>query len=690
VSKLTTNFSLLRPAAGLALLVLLGGTQIHAAVGASAGDSTSRLEAGAASETSDTGVAAMDKNVLTRKGVRVQFTAAPIDDGDPGQAALREGDYADIRFQITGADDDTPVQGNSPGVWLDLAKAWSGRGTGSMACKDRVALYLQGTVGMRPMVDLNSYFILVMNRSPSISVIDPFVGITGITNLYAQINLERPPADWVKTRDQRRLFVSMPLAGRVAVVDLLTFEVADTVDVGANPIRVALQRDGRYLWVASDAKRGEPGGVTVVDTDTLKAIAYIPTGRGHHELAFSADDGYAFVSNRDDGTVSVIDIRELRMVKNIPLGQVPISLAFSSLSQSLYVADGQTGTVSVIGGEDHELVAKVETKPGLGPLRITEDGRFALVVNTAEDVVYVIDAATNQLKHTIEVGDEPYQISFSRDFAYVRGLATERVSMIYIPDLPRERTPAVVSFPAGAKAPKLAGDVSIADGMMASGNEAAALVVSPADATVYYYIEGMNAPMGAFRNYGQQPRAVTIADRSLTETEPGVYTAKVKLPAAGTFDVAFLLETPEVLHCFSMAVAPDPDRAPVTGPIGVEYLERKHIVKTRETHRLRFRLTDPADGDSQPNIKDVSVLYYRAPSYNRTVVAAVETEPGIYEAALPIPHAGAYYAYIGVPSRAVKYGDIAFITLRTERQRASNVAARAFGAAAGSGRVAPQ
>ena len=164
MSKLTTKFSLLRPAAGLALLALLGGTQIHAAVGAAAGDSTSRLEAKEPSATSDAGVAAKDTNVLTRKGVRVQFTAAPTDGGDPGQAALREGDYADIRFQITGADDGTPVQGNSPGVWLDLAKAWSGRGTGSMACKDRVALYLQGTVGMRPMVDLNSYFILVMNR----------------------------------------------------------------------------------------------------------------------------------------------------------------------------------------------------------------------------------------------------------------------------------------------------------------------------------------------------------------------------------------------------------------------------------------------------------------------------------------------------------------------------------------------
>ena len=58
-----------------------------------------------------------------------------------------------------------------------------------MSCKDRVATYLQGIVGVRPMIDLNSHFLLVLNRDPSISVIDPVVGITGITNLFAQINL---------------------------------------------------------------------------------------------------------------------------------------------------------------------------------------------------------------------------------------------------------------------------------------------------------------------------------------------------------------------------------------------------------------------------------------------------------------------------------------------------------------------
>ena len=45
------------------------------------------------------------------------------------------------------------------------------------------------------MVDLNGYFVLVLNKEPTVYVIDPFVGITGRTNLYASISLREPGTD---------------------------------------------------------------------------------------------------------------------------------------------------------------------------------------------------------------------------------------------------------------------------------------------------------------------------------------------------------------------------------------------------------------------------------------------------------------------------------------------------------------
>ena len=140
---------------------------------------------------------------------------------------LVAGDWADVTFRITDAISGTPLQGSYPAAWMDLTEGWQAKGDRIMSCKDWVVTYLQGNVGVRPMIDLNSHFLLVMNRDASISVIDPTVGITGITNLFAQINLDKPGADWAKTWDEKRLFVSMPPADQVALIDTDTFKVVE-------------------------------------------------------------------------------------------------------------------------------------------------------------------------------------------------------------------------------------------------------------------------------------------------------------------------------------------------------------------------------------------------------------------------------------------------------------------------------
>ena len=74
-------------------------------------------------------------------------------------------------------------------------------------------------------------------------------------------------------------------------------------------------------------------------------MAFIATGMGHHEIAFSDDDRYAFVSNRDDGTVTIVDVQSLEKVKELKTGEVPISLAFSPLGKALYESGGQLSHV---------------------------------------------------------------------------------------------------------------------------------------------------------------------------------------------------------------------------------------------------------------------------------------------------------------------------------------------------------
>jgi len=599
----------------------------------------------------------------TRQGVAVEFRAIPSPGRSMNGEEIFAGDYVDLSFQLTDAGTEMPLQGQFPGAWMDISESWDGAYALDTSCKERVATYLQGNIGIRPLLDLNSYFILVMNRDPSISVIDPITGITGITKLYAQINLKQPGADWAKTVDEKQLFVTMPRAGEVAVVDTDTFKVTDNLGAGTNPTRIARQPDGQYLWVGNDAEEAAESGVTVIETASLAVARRIATGRGHHELAFSDDSRYAFVTNRADGTVSVIDVGTLEKVKDLATGPLPIALDFSASSRNLYVADAETGEIAVIDDRDLEVVTRIAAQPGLGPVRFSQDGRWAVAINLSENLAYVIDASTNHIVHTLETEKDPYQVAFSRSFAYVRALGSERLAMIDLSEVGHGSDPPVVKIGAGETAPARAQDLSIADGIVEAPGEAAVLVVSPADATVYYYVEGMNAPMGNFRNYGHLPRAVQVVDRSMQEREPGVYSSTVRIPESGTYEIAFLLDSPSLLHCFEVAARPNP-LLEIQGPaLAVEYLTRKRWVDVGETVPLRFKLTDRETGQARTDLEDVAVYYFVAPGGRRTRVPAGHVGDGVYEAPLTLAASGAHYAYVACPSENVRPADLPFTTL---------------------------
>ncbi len=278
---------------------------------------------------------------LTRDGVAAEFRIKAVSGlGIAGQG-LFHGDFADVSFSLSSAETGEPLRRVPPGVWVDLGKVWQAKDRGPMGCKDRVSLYLQGLVGIRPLIDLNSYYVLVLNQDATISVIDPVVGVTGFTSLYATVVLPRPGADWVKTKQERWLFVSMPRAGEVAVVNLDTFKVEATIPAGETPVRLALEPGEKFLWVGNDAKAGEPGRVTVIDVASRKPVATIPVGAGHHELTFSDDHRFLFVTNRSAGTVSVIEVSSRKLLREIPVGPVPIAMAVSPLSGGWGVRDHQ-------------------------------------------------------------------------------------------------------------------------------------------------------------------------------------------------------------------------------------------------------------------------------------------------------------------------------------------------------------
>jgi YVTN family beta-propeller protein len=595
---------------------------------------------------------------LVRDGVVIDFEARALDGRE-----LMEGSLTELRFRLSDERSGAPVRGTRPAAWLDAGANLHAQAAGTQRqCVEKIGLYLKGAVGIRPLVDMNGYYLVVMNHDASLTVIDPMVSMAGRTSTLTSVALKRPAIDWVNHGDLKRLYVSMPAAGQVAVVDTETFKVVADLDAGAEPTRLVLQPDGRYLWVGNNAKDDKASGVSVIDTRDQKVVLRAATGRGHHEIALSADSRTAFVTNRDDGTVSVFDVGTLKKVKDIAVGALPLSVAYSTLARAAYVSNGREGTVSVIDGAKLEVTKTITATPGLGPLRFTPDGRFAMVVNTADSVVHVIDPGTNEILHSPKVQDQPFQVSFTQGFAYVRGLASERVSMINLSSLGAGKEPIVQSFAAGSYAPKMGGDLPLADAVVAGLGEAAAFVVSPADNATYFYMEGMNAPMSSYPSRGKLARAVTVVDRSLKEVEPGVFAGRFRMPAAGQFDVALSLDQPRLVHCFATEAKVNPQLEALRKTVGVEFLPQGRVFKPKDVAKVRFRVIE-GTGVPKAGLKDVVVRYFLVPASAPRDVIAKEVSEGVYEVPVELAEPGAYFVFVSVPSLRLGYNDSGFFSV---------------------------
>ncbi|HEV8482257.1 MAG TPA: cytochrome D1 domain-containing protein, partial [Blastocatellia bacterium] len=480
------------------------------------------------------------RQTYTREGVSVEFSIEPIVSGKVRPTELLADSEATVRFKVVDASGGKALGNLRPAAWIDRRDAV--HSTDARECREKIQSFLQHSFNKRASISLNTYFILALNREPNISVIDPLSGFGG-TKLYTLVPLSSSGEDWELSPDKKRLYVSMPLSGQVAVIDTVTWKVIANIDAGAKPARLALQHDSRYLWVGNDAASEGDSGGTVIDTVSLKVVAQFKTGAGHHEIALAEDDSFAFITNKQDGTLSVIDVRKLARVKEIKIGSIVSAIAFSPLSKAIYVASEGDGTIVAVDSLRLEILARMKAFPGVGAIRILPDGRFGFVVNPAKNAVYIFDVSSNRMLHTVPVGPLPDQIAFTRQFAYVRSAANAFVTMIKIVDFAKEgEQVAVTHFPAGEKAPKDSPASSLAEVIVPAPEEGAVLVANPADKMIYYYAEGMAAPMGSFQNYRRDPKALLVLDNSLAETASGVYTTTVRLGDPGHYDVAFLLD----------------------------------------------------------------------------------------------------------------------------------------------------
>jgi DNA-binding beta-propeller fold protein YncE len=569
-------------------------------------------------------------------------------------APLREGQAAQFTLTLQDETTGSAVNGAFPNMWL-VPYRLAGNDE-PKRCTAAIAALLTGGLNSPAALDLNVYYVLTLNGDGTINVVDPHFSFGG-SQLLGMVELDHPGYDWALASGGDRLFVTVPASNHVAVVDTIHWKLERYLDAGPDPRRVIASADGRQVWVSTDR------GVTVLRAADLTVLATIPTGPGEHDLAVSDDGAFLIATSRAGGTATLIDARANAAVAEIAVGEEPLSVVFSPLAGTAYVA-GAKGRVTVIDPKRRKAIAQFEALPGLTQIRMAPGGRFGFIANPVKDVVQIVDTASNRVVQTADISDGPFDISFTSTLAYVRRLRSEAVDMIPLAGIGKEGDAVpVVDFPAGeypfGKAPR----TTAAAGIVSAPDENAVLVANPADKHIYYYKEGMAAPIGHFSNYGHFAQAVLVLDRSIKATR-GAYAATALLPPAGEYDVAVFVNSPRTTTCFRVAVAPDPAAAAKRSgmPVTIEQLTADRVVPVGGPARLSFLLRDTDTQQPRAALADAMVLIVKAGStwFTRQALAG---EGGRYQTDFVPPSAGVYYVYVGAPSIGLKTSNPHFLTL---------------------------
>lgn len=609
------------------------------------------------------------QETLIKDNLQIEFSAKPIQTKNHLRL-ISEGELAEIKFKIkdiqTGTAASLPYP---PKSWVSLQKKSKNPQNSGPSCEEKINSYSKLTLGIKPEIDLNSYFILVMNNNSSISVIDPQFGVGGMTQLYELIELESPGEDWVLSQDQSRIYVSLPKANKIAVIDTNTFKVVKKITV-QYPQNLTLHPETKHLWVRSKE------GIDVIDTQQLEVIKKLSPKSQVGEISFSFDSDpkmprdhqlleksfYSMATNPLDGSVSLFNALSLVKIKDLRVGISPLSSDYSKKTNSFYVADEQTGNIAVIDLADLLITAYIKTQPGVKNLRISHDGQWGFALNPKNSLVDIINLPEKKIIYSDHIGSRPTKISFTLNYAYIYSLGTAEINQIDLTQLNQEK--AVINrILGGQKAPGESGYNSIADPIFPRhGNHL--FITSPADQYVYFYMEGMKAPMGGFQTYNHIPKAVIVVDRSLREEAPGEYTAKMKIPHSGEYQVAFLMDIPRIKHCFYFSAASNPNTSFKNSPkeLLVENISDQKTAKIREEYLLKFKLIDSQPQKKYPKISDVNLIVTQASGQWQKKYRA-RAEGDSYQASLTLPRKGLFYIFLNIPSLKIFPSDLPPLTL---------------------------
>ncbi len=560
---------------------------------------------------------------------------------------LTAGKEARAVLHISDKNSGLPFSSRSVAGWMMLQR--NKQVSAELSCNAKAKLFAQGNVSTRPDVDLNENKLLILSRDGTISMVNPQIDFT-ITQMEKIIPLPATPADWAMSEDGSYVFVSLPVLNAIAVIDTNKFELSNLVelDKGTLPTQLIALHDGRVAAYQLGTQ-----SVAIADPSGKARTTSIRVGAGFSSMVL--DKGGSLYVSTSDGTLSAIDARggTLRASQHLATGET--TLVWSEDANRLLVANEVSDKILSLNPGTLETVSSFAVEPGISTMTLEPEGKLLVALNRATDKLVLIDPSKGQLIASETVARSPTEISFSSEYAYVRGLEGDYFSVLDLANLRDGKlTPVNIQ---SASRPIHDGKLAAKARLIAPYGHGA-LVANLQEQVAYYYMEGMNSPMGTVKTYGPNVMGLMSVNKGFRETSPGTYETSFTVPHAGSYDIPVTIDEDRLITCFNVAAnaAEVTKSSEAMTSIRVEQ-ETSGSAVSDSADSVVFRILDNKTNEPMAGLKGVRMLAFSPSGGWQSRKTAVDLGNGRYGGDWRFPKSGRYGVSVAVASLDVGFAD---------------------------------
>ena len=196
----------------------------------------------------------------------------------------------------------------------------------------------------------------------------------------------------------------------VGRIDQITNTEITTIDLGENPVGIAIDHTNTYVWVTTY------NGVFRIEVATNDFIGPIAAGDYPLGIAVSPDDSTVWMAIFNDNSVVYLDPVTNVVSAPILVGTQPTKLVVTPTT--VYVVNSGSNTVSCISTSTYAVINTYAVGNGPRDLALSPDNSILWIINYTDNTISVLNSSTGVSLTTIPLL-KPNRLAISPDYSSV-------------------------------------------------------------------------------------------------------------------------------------------------------------------------------------------------------------------------------------------------------------------------------